>query len=192
LGICFAPLSRNAQRFSLFSFLFVTDHGGFRTEEFETQWLIAGPGVRANRTLIAPVHAVDTAPTILAMLGYVSPAQWQGKIVSEALESPQTVVPVGNNPEGWVLRLSDLDADCVAKGGLEYDRTSPVGFAGGRKVDYVCLGMGAAAGASGCVVLAGTVWALVRTLAPRRKSKQDQGAAGKDEYQVLLEECDTL
>ena len=54
-------------------------------EEAWTPLVIAGPGVAAQ-TVTTPVRQIDIAPTMLGILGYTAPAEWQG--VNLSVQSP--------------------------------------------------------------------------------------------------------
>jgi arylsulfatase A-like enzyme len=41
--------------------------------------------VRRGHQIAGPVNIVDTAPTIAHLLGLSAPAEWSGRIVTEAL-----------------------------------------------------------------------------------------------------------
>jgi predicted AlkP superfamily pyrophosphatase or phosphodiesterase len=69
------------------------DHGGQRkthgtrdTVDMTIPWIIAGPSVVHRGPLTRPVRTVDTAPTVLSLLGIPSPPNCAGKLVSEAFE----------------------------------------------------------------------------------------------------------
>jgi arylsulfatase A-like enzyme len=49
-------------------------------------WVIAGPGVVHRGLLTRPVQTLDTALTILQVLGLPPAAKMAGKVVSEAFE----------------------------------------------------------------------------------------------------------
>ncbi len=59
-------------------------HGGATMAEIEIPWVIHGPGIRKGHRIASPVNTVDTAPTILRLLGVKAPACWVGKPVAEA------------------------------------------------------------------------------------------------------------
>lgn len=66
----------------------VADHGGTGTKhgnptmrELEVPWILAGPGVAKGRELTGPVYSLDTAPTILSLLGLKPHPCWTGKAV---------------------------------------------------------------------------------------------------------------
>ena len=48
-------------------------------------WIICGPGIRRGHQLASPVSIVETAPTIVFILGLSAPTVWSGLIVLEAL-----------------------------------------------------------------------------------------------------------
>ena len=50
--------------------------------------LLAGPGVRRGPRGARDVNLVDVAPTLSALIGIQSPAQSQGRILTEALDGP--------------------------------------------------------------------------------------------------------
>jgi membrane-anchored protein YejM (alkaline phosphatase superfamily) len=59
-------------------------HGGLTRAEIEIPWIINGPGVRRGHVIAAPVSTVDTAPTILHVLGVEAPAVWVGRPVLDS------------------------------------------------------------------------------------------------------------
>ena len=66
----------------------VADHGGTGTKhgnpamrELEVPWIVAGPGVARGRELTGPVYSLDTAPTVLALLGLRPHPCWTGRAV---------------------------------------------------------------------------------------------------------------
>lgn len=79
-------------------FLATADHGGHNNnhgdfisgtpseaEDLTIPWILSGAGVRHGE-LACPVSLLDTAPTIAALLGLPIPAEWQGRVVEQALE----------------------------------------------------------------------------------------------------------
>ena len=73
-------------------FLVLADHGGHgfdhsegTAEDVTIPWVVSGPGVRRGHQIAGPVSIVDTAPTIAHLLGLPIPAEWSGRIVTEAL-----------------------------------------------------------------------------------------------------------
>ena len=61
-------------------------HGTKDKLDMTIPWIIAGPTVVHRGTLSRPVRTVDTAPTILSLLGIPAPPNCAGKLVSEAFE----------------------------------------------------------------------------------------------------------
>lgn len=66
----------------------VADHGGTEKKhgnptkrELEVPWILAGPGVAKGRELNGPVYSLDTAPTVLALMGLKPHACWTGRAV---------------------------------------------------------------------------------------------------------------
>jgi predicted AlkP superfamily pyrophosphatase or phosphodiesterase len=73
--------------------LVTADHGGQLKAhgtkdklDMTIPWIIAGPRVVHRGLLTRPVRTVDTAPTILSLLGIAPPPNCVGKFVSEAFE----------------------------------------------------------------------------------------------------------
>lgn len=73
------------------AFLVLADHGGHDhdhaaglPEDITIPWLLSGPGVRPGYRIVSPVSVLDTAPTLLHLLGLAAPAEWQGRPVLEA------------------------------------------------------------------------------------------------------------
>lgn len=62
------------------------NHGEQVPEDMTIPWIVAGPGVRAGRVLQAPVNLIDTAPTLLRLLGLTAPAAWEGRCPPEIFE----------------------------------------------------------------------------------------------------------
>ncbi len=60
-------------------------HGDDVPEDLTIPWVIGGPGIRSSQPIAGPVSIVDTAPTLAHLLGLTAPAEWQGRIVEEAL-----------------------------------------------------------------------------------------------------------
>ncbi len=74
--------------------ILTADHGGqLKTHgtrdriDMTIPWIIAGPRVVPRGALTRPVRTVDTAPTVLSLLGLPPPANATGKLVSEAFEA---------------------------------------------------------------------------------------------------------
>jgi arylsulfatase A-like enzyme len=73
--------------------LIQSDHGGHdRThgtpsaDDMTIPWMVAGPAIRPNHTLTAPVSLLDTAPTLARLLNIAPHAQWEGRCVEEAFQ----------------------------------------------------------------------------------------------------------
>jgi predicted AlkP superfamily pyrophosphatase or phosphodiesterase len=62
------------------------NHGTDLPEDMTIPWIAAGPGIRGGHTLRAPVSLLDTAPTIVRMLGIAPPTEWEGHVIAEILE----------------------------------------------------------------------------------------------------------
>jgi predicted AlkP superfamily pyrophosphatase or phosphodiesterase len=60
-------------------------HGADIPEDLLIPWIISGLGVRIGHTIETPISIMDTAPTLLHLLGIPLPGEWTGQIVSEAL-----------------------------------------------------------------------------------------------------------
>ncbi len=64
-------------------------HGSNRAEDMTIPWIVAGPRVLARgRELTRPVSTVDTAATVLYVLGLTPPEGASGTVVSEAFNTP--------------------------------------------------------------------------------------------------------
>jgi predicted AlkP superfamily pyrophosphatase or phosphodiesterase len=63
-------------------------HGSRDTPDMTIPWIVAGPSVVSRGPLSRSVRTVDTAPTILGLLGLPAPSGCAGKVVSEAF-APQ-------------------------------------------------------------------------------------------------------
>lgn len=58
-------------------------HGSDSPADMTIPWLAAGPKIRPAHTIAGPVSLLDTAPTILRLLGLVPPAVWEGRCLDE-------------------------------------------------------------------------------------------------------------
>jgi arylsulfatase A-like enzyme len=72
--------------------ILTADHGGQAKEhgtreacDMTIPWIAAGPRVTHKGVLTRPVRTVDTALTVLSLLGLPAPADVAGKAVAEAL-----------------------------------------------------------------------------------------------------------
>jgi predicted AlkP superfamily pyrophosphatase or phosphodiesterase len=61
------------------------DHGKGTDEDLIVPWIASGPGIRRGQVIAVPVGLVDTAPTVAHLLGLPRPAEWSGRVVTEAL-----------------------------------------------------------------------------------------------------------
>jgi phosphopentomutase len=61
-------------------------HGSKDKLDMTIPWIIAGPRVLHRGLLTRSVRTVDTAPTVLGLLGVAPPPKLAGKLVSEAFE----------------------------------------------------------------------------------------------------------
>jgi predicted AlkP superfamily pyrophosphatase or phosphodiesterase len=61
-------------------------HGSREAPDMTIPWIVAGPGVVRRGPLSRPVRTVDTAATVLSVLGLPVPSSLAGKVVSEAFE----------------------------------------------------------------------------------------------------------
>lgn len=66
----------------------IRSHGTKDRLDMTIPWIIAGPRVVRRGVLSRPVRTVDTAATILGLLGIAPPTGVTGKLVSEAFEAP--------------------------------------------------------------------------------------------------------
>lgn len=67
-----------------------SDHGGHeRThgtdlpEDMLIPWMVAGPRVRKNHPIAAPISLLDSAPTLAALMGIKPHSQWEGRCPDE-------------------------------------------------------------------------------------------------------------
>jgi arylsulfatase A-like enzyme len=63
-------------------------HGTKDRLDMTIPWIIAGPRVARRGMLTRPVRTVDTAVTVLGLLGLTPPSNATGKLVTEAFEAP--------------------------------------------------------------------------------------------------------
>jgi len=63
-------------------------HGGDSPEEIEIPWIIAGPGIHRGKVIADPIVTMDTAATVLALLGIAPPDCWTGRPVTAAMKHP--------------------------------------------------------------------------------------------------------
>jgi arylsulfatase A-like enzyme len=91
IGLVLGAL-RKAGRLAGTACLVLADHGGHDfdhsaglAEDLTIPWIVSGPGVRRGHQVAAPVDITDTAPTITHLLGLPMPAEWTGRVVTEAL-----------------------------------------------------------------------------------------------------------
>ena len=61
-----------------------TVHGSTIPEDMTIPWIVAGPRIRQGRELTRPVRTVDTAATVLHLLGLRPSEKASGAVVSEA------------------------------------------------------------------------------------------------------------
>lgn len=73
--------------------LLTADHGGHEKthgsdmpEDMTIPWVVWGRGVKKHSVLTQPIHTVDTAATVLWLLGMPLPPGMEGKPVKEAFE----------------------------------------------------------------------------------------------------------
>lgn len=76
------------------SILLTSDHGGHdRThgddvpEDMTIPWIVAGPGIEQGYEIKAPVSLLDTAPTLVRVLGIAPHPEWEGQCVEEIFSS---------------------------------------------------------------------------------------------------------
>jgi predicted AlkP superfamily pyrophosphatase or phosphodiesterase len=70
----------------------VADHGGHELdhaegtrEDLHIPWIAGGEGIHPGQTLEQPISILDTAPTILYLLGQAVPEAWQGHVIAETM-----------------------------------------------------------------------------------------------------------
>jgi predicted AlkP superfamily pyrophosphatase or phosphodiesterase len=88
LGLVLAGIEKAGLRAES-TVLVVADHGGHDTKhgamqqsDIQVPWIAAGPGIPANREIMAPISVVQTAPTIAAWLGIQAAECWVGRPVT--------------------------------------------------------------------------------------------------------------
>jgi predicted AlkP superfamily pyrophosphatase or phosphodiesterase len=77
-----------------YTILLLADHGGHgdghgtdMPEDMTIPWILSGAGIKRDYEIQTPVSILDTAPTIVHLLGLSCPDVWEGRVVIEALES---------------------------------------------------------------------------------------------------------
>jgi arylsulfatase A-like enzyme len=71
-----------------------TNHGSERIEDVTIPWIAWGRGVRAGRLQsTTAVRTMDTASTVLWLLGVAEPADWAGTPVTDAFAAPPAAPP---------------------------------------------------------------------------------------------------
>jgi predicted AlkP superfamily pyrophosphatase or phosphodiesterase len=58
-------------------------HGTESPEDMTIPWIIAGPSIRQGHTITSPVNLINTAPTIVKLLGVEPNHFWEGTAVDE-------------------------------------------------------------------------------------------------------------
>lgn len=58
-------------------------HGTERPEDMTIPWVAAGPTIRSGHTIAAPVSLIDTAPTVVRLLGVPPNPAWEGRPAEE-------------------------------------------------------------------------------------------------------------
>jgi arylsulfatase A-like enzyme len=71
------------------------DHGSESLLQTTIPWISYGQGVRGGHRIGANVRTMDTAATVLRVLGLAVPAAWDGVVVAEALAVTVATEPVG-------------------------------------------------------------------------------------------------
>lgn len=61
-------------------------HGGITMEEFETPFIVYGPGIKKGYTIQEEMMQFDTPATLAAILGIPQPRCWRGQAKTEILE----------------------------------------------------------------------------------------------------------
>jgi arylsulfatase A-like enzyme len=70
------------------------DHGTDHPDDTTIPWISWGKGIRAAHDIVGAVRTMDTAATILQVLGVAVPVEWVGLPVGEALTTPLRAVAV--------------------------------------------------------------------------------------------------
>lgn len=67
-----------------------SDHGGHERNhgtdhplDMTIPWMVAGPRIKRNHAIAAPISLMDTAPTLAALLGLKPHPQWEGRCPDE-------------------------------------------------------------------------------------------------------------
>lgn len=83
------------------------NHGSFTEWEIRAPWMVMGPGIRRNHTVLSAINHEDLAPTALYLLGAAAPANgfMHGKVIDEVL--------VYNNAAAAAAASYDRPVDCV-------------------------------------------------------------------------------
>jgi predicted AlkP superfamily pyrophosphatase or phosphodiesterase len=61
------------------------DHGTDATTDTTIPWISYGQGIRPGHPITGQVHTMDTAATVLRVLGVPVPTSWDGTVLAEAL-----------------------------------------------------------------------------------------------------------
>ena len=87
-----------------FSIIVTADHGGYgldhgsdRAEDVTIPWIAWGRGVKAGALEPTVVRTMDTASTVLWLLGVAEPADWAGSPITNAFQAPPPVPPPGTS-----------------------------------------------------------------------------------------------
>jgi predicted AlkP superfamily pyrophosphatase or phosphodiesterase len=67
------------------------DHGTEDPQDMMIPWISYGRGIRAGHQVTRPVRTMDTAATVLQVMGIGLPAGWDGLPVAEAFSAPAVV-----------------------------------------------------------------------------------------------------
>jgi len=63
------------------------DHGSSDPRDTTIPWIAYGRGIQANHRIVGPVSTMDTAATVLRILGVARPVLWAGVPVAEAFSA---------------------------------------------------------------------------------------------------------
>jgi len=76
--------------------IILSDHGGVGTQHqgsdaavMTVPWIAAGPSVRPGHVIQTPVSIMDTAPTLVFILGIRPHPRWAGKVLGEIFKAPK-------------------------------------------------------------------------------------------------------
>jgi arylsulfatase A-like enzyme len=69
------------------------DHGTEAATDTTIPWISYGQGIRAGHAITTPVRTMDTAATVLRVLGVPVPVSWDGAVLADALSVTVAATP---------------------------------------------------------------------------------------------------